>query len=130
MLRVPRRRTTSSYRRSIFLLVGAQGIYLLAVSIVFSFSSLVSKAAFSHDGFATLPLTILTISAALATLPVSTIMQKYGQRAGFVTGALCGAAGAAISTLTVLFLYAGVSTPEFKIVRAASLASLPRGGQS
>lgn len=97
-----RSKTASTFGRPLILLVGAQAIYLLAVSIVFSFSSIVSKTAFGQDRLSTLPLTILTISAALAILPVSTIIQKYGPRAGFVTGALSGAAGAATCAWAII----------------------------
>lgn len=97
-----RSKTAPSFGRSIPILVGAQGIYILAVSIVFSFSSIVSTTAFGQDRFSTLPLTILTISAALTIFPVSTIIQKYGQRAGFVTGTLSGAVGAATCAWAII----------------------------
>lgn len=88
--------------RPILVLVGAQSLYLLALSVVFSFSSIVSRTTFAQAAFPTLPLTVLTISAALATFPFARVMMKYGLRTGLVAGAAAGASGAAICAWSIL----------------------------
>lgn len=79
--------TTTSPSRPILVLVGAQSLYLLALSVVFSFSSIVSRTTFGQAAFPTLPLTVLTISAALATFPFARVIMKYRLRTGLVAGA-------------------------------------------
>jgi len=52
---------------------------------------------------ATLPATMMWIGTASATLPASFLMRRIGRRAGFMIGAVIGAAGALIATLAILY---------------------------
>lgn len=52
---------------------------------------------------ATVPITTFIIGSALTTIPAAFLMRKVGRRAGFVAGALVGAAGSLAATATIAF---------------------------
>jgi MFS family permease len=98
--------------------------------------SLAGYALASNKALATLPSTMSVIGTALSTIPASLLMKRVGRRAGFVVGALCGAAGGLISVsamaygqfwlLTAAALLLGVSVAFAQQYRfAAAETSLP-----
>lgn len=77
-------------------LVLAQGLNVLAVTVVLTFSTLAARDDLGQRGLALLPVTILAVAAALATFPAAGVMLRWGERAVLVGGAAFGAAGAAL----------------------------------
>lgn len=54
-----------------------------------------------QKGLATLPIALTVVGTALTTVPASLLMQRAGRRAGFVLGALIGAAGGLLSAWAI-----------------------------
>ena len=86
----------SRARRNVLVLVAAQAVLGAQLPMIFVVAGLAGQGLASNPCWATLPITMMVVGSMLAAQPLSALMQRYGRRAGFVTGALAGAAGAAI----------------------------------
>jgi MFS family permease len=65
-------------------------------SLVLTVTALAGQGLASDKGLATLPIALQFIATTVTTIPASYLMRRFGRRAGFVSGALAGAAGAGI----------------------------------
>jgi len=104
----------SRARRNVVVLVAAQAFLGAQMPMIFTIGGLAGQSLATNPCLATLPISLIVMGSMLAATPVAGIMQKYGRRAGFILGALAGAAGAAVSA-TGLFL------SSFPIFLAGSL---------
>ncbi|MEO5620486.1 MAG: MFS transporter [Cypionkella sp.] len=89
-------------RRNVAVLVAAQAILGAQMPMIFTFGGLAGQSLASNPCFATLPISMIVLGSMLTATPLSALMQRYGRRAGFVTGALGGALGAGISAYGLL----------------------------
>lgn len=105
-------------RRNMWVLIAAQAILGAQMPLIFTVGGLAGSTLAPNACWATLPISLTVIGSMLWAQPLSTLMQRHGRRAGFVAGALAGAAGAALASWG---LYSG----SFMIF---CLASLLTGG--
>ncbi|HRK42274.1 MAG TPA: MFS transporter [Gemmobacter sp.] len=105
-------------RRNMWVLIAAQAILGAQMPLIFTVGGLAGSTLAPNACWATLPISLTVIGSMLWAQPLSALMQRHGRRAGFVAGAIAGAAGA---TLASWGLYSG----SFLIF---SLASLLTGG--
>lgn len=103
----------TSMKRNVILLALCQAMLITAMSLQISVSALVGQA-IAGPALATIPLGLLFLGNMLTTFPASFYMKRFGRRAGFMTGALLGMAGA------VLAVYA-VAQQHFMLFCAANL---------
>ena len=83
-------------KRNLLVLVAAQAILGAQMPMIFTIAGLAGQSLAPNACWATLPITFTVIGSMLTATPISALMQRHGRRAGFVVGALGGAAGAAI----------------------------------
>lgn len=78
-------------KRNVLLLATAQALFQTAGVLVMTLSGLVGLQLAPEPGLATLPIALMMVASALATIPASLFMQRHGRRAGFLVGAALGA---------------------------------------
>jgi len=91
----------ASQRRTAFLLATCQACFLSASSIGTAASALVGIALAPTPMLATLPYSLIPLTNATVTVPMSFLMARVGRRAGFSLGALLGGIGGAISAMAI-----------------------------
>ncbi|GIL05683.1 MAG: MFS transporter [Betaproteobacteria bacterium] len=106
----------ASAQRQIALLIACQALlYVNNVALVAA-NGLAGLALAPTALLATLPVTAYFVGAALATMPASLAMGRFGHRAGFMFGAAAGATGAAIAAAAVLAgSFAGLCAGSFAL---------------
>ena len=85
-------------KRNVAVLVAATAFLGAQMPLIFTIGGLAGQSLASNPCFATLPISMIVLGSMLAAQPLSGLMQRYGRRAGFFTGALCGAIGAGIAS--------------------------------
>lgn len=105
-------------RRNMWVLIAAQAVLGAQMPVIFTIGGLAGSQLAGNPCWATLPISLTVIGSMLWAQPLSAIMQRWGRRAGFVTGALAGAAGAVLAAW-------GLHIGSFALF---SLASLLTGG--
>ncbi len=90
-------------RRNVAVLVGAQAILGAQMPILFVIGGLVGNTLAPNPCLATLPISLIVFGSMTTAPWLSPFMQTHGRRAGFVIGAFCGALGAAIAALGLLW---------------------------
>lgn len=88
-------------RRNILLLAISQALYSSCVITVFTTAGLVGLMLAPDKSLATVPVTSFVAGAALSTIPVSMLMQRFGRRPVFMTGALMSILGAGLSVYAI-----------------------------
>lgn len=83
-------------RRNVWVLIAAQAILGAQMPMIFTIAGLAGQSLASNACWATLSISIMVVGSMLSATPLSSIMQKYGRRAGFLVGTASGALGAAI----------------------------------
>lgn len=83
-------------KRTILILVLAQAFIGAQMPMIFTIGGLAGQSLASNPCFATLPISLIVLGSMLSATPMSSIMQKYGRRAGFMVGAGAGTIGALI----------------------------------
>jgi len=91
----------ASGRRNAWILALCQGLFICAISIDLTLTGLTGYQLAPDKSLATLPFALITVAGAIVTWLASMVLQRYGRRAGFVLGALAGAAGGGISVWAV-----------------------------
>lgn len=86
----------STAKRNIIFLVIAQAFLGAQMPMIFTIGGLAGQSLASNICFATLPISMIVLGSMLTATPMSSIMQKYGRRAGFWVGTLGGSIGGAI----------------------------------
>lgn len=85
-----------SAKRNVFFLVLAQAFLGSQMPMIFVLGGLAGQSLASNPCYATLPISMIVLSSMLSANPLSAIMQRFGRRAGFLTGAAGGAIGGMI----------------------------------
>ncbi|QDI75815.1 MULTISPECIES: MFS transporter [Leisingera] len=80
-------------KKNVAILVLAQAILGSQMPMIFTIGGLAGQSLASNPCFATLPISLIVGGSMLAATPISAIMQRWGRRAGFFTGAAFGAIG-------------------------------------
>lgn len=80
-------------KKNVAILVLAQAILGAQMPMIFIVGGLAGQSLASNPCFATLPISLIVGGSMLAATPISAIMQRWGRRAGFFTGAAFGALG-------------------------------------
>jgi MFS family permease len=86
---------------AVILLAACQALSMSSSSLMISTSPLIGSVLAPDKSLATLPFSLQLIATALATIPASLVMARYGRRAGFILFALIGSFGNAIATLAI-----------------------------
>ncbi len=88
--------------RNVIVLVLAQALLGAQMPMIFTIGGLAGQSLAANPCWATLPISLIVLGSMLAATPLSSIMQKYGRRAGFFVGAAGGTIGAAIGAYGLL----------------------------
>lgn len=89
-------------RRNVSLLALCQGYAQTSVTVVITVSALAGAVIAEDKALATLPHAFMWAATALAALPASMLMERFGRRAGFAGGSLLGLAGCGLCALGIL----------------------------
>ena len=92
---------TSAMRRQVLTLAGAQAIFQTASTLVMTVGGLAGANLADSPSLATLPIATMFLGTAVSTFPASLWMTRVGRRAGFVLGALLGAAGGVLAAVGI-----------------------------
>ncbi len=103
-------------RRNVALLVVAQATLGAQLPMLFVVGGLAGQMLSPIACLATLPISLIVLGSMLTATPISALMQRHGRRAGFWTGTVAGAAGAAVSA-------AGLYWASFAVFLLGSLLS-------
>lgn len=95
--------STKGYRRNLSLLAICQAMSVSSNALVYTVGSLVGYTLTSNKALATLPIAILVIGQALATIPAAQISRLFGRKGSFTLGTLLGATGGAIGAAGIYF---------------------------
>ena len=83
--------------RNVLLLATSQALALSAIVLSMTLAALLGAALAPDKGLATLPIAIMVVGTALASIPASLLMRRLGRRTGFLIGATLGIAGSALA---------------------------------
>ncbi|NIZ10807.1 MFS transporter [Pseudooceanicola sp. HF7] len=87
----------SRARRNVIVLVMAQAILGAQMPMMFTIGGLAGQSLAPNPCLATLPISLIVLGSMLAATPMSALMQRFGRRAGFLTGAGFGATGTVVA---------------------------------
>ena len=82
-------------RRNVGLLSSCFALAVTANAMLGTVLALVGHSLADDKALATVPMALMWLGTALATVPASFLMRRVGRRAGFMTGAVIGMVGAA-----------------------------------
>lgn len=80
-------------RRNVLLLAFSQALMLSAIVMSMALGAVLGGVIAPDKGLATLPIAVMVIGTAIATLPAAMLMCRFGRRIGFLIGAILGLAG-------------------------------------
>ena len=80
-------------RSNILILALSQALMLSAIVLSMALAAILGGMLAPDKGLATLPIAVMVIGTAIASLPASMLMRRHGRRPGFMIGALLGIAG-------------------------------------
>ncbi|MFN3605965.1 MAG: MFS transporter [Cypionkella sp.] len=89
----------STARRNVAVLVAAQAILGAQMPMIFTIAGLAGQSLAANACWATLPISAMVVGSMLTATPLSSLMARYGRRAGFVVGSLGGGLGAVIGAM-------------------------------
>lgn len=72
-----------SYRGNVLILATSQAFMLSAIVMSMALGALLGGALAPDKGFATIPIAVMVIGTAIASLPAAILMRKHGRRVGF-----------------------------------------------
>jgi MFS family permease len=81
---------SSTEKRTVLILAGAQALFQTASVLVMTLSGLVGLQMATVKSLATLPIAMMMVAAAAMMIPASMLMQRYGRKSGFMLGTLFG----------------------------------------
>ena len=93
----------SSPRRTVVILILAQALLGAQMPMLFTIAGLAGQSLASNICFATMPISMIVIGSMCAATPISSVMQKYGRRAGFWIGTAGGAIGGLIGAIALYY---------------------------
>jgi len=83
-------------RRNVAVLVIVQAVLGSQMPMIFVVGGLAGQTLASNICFATLPISLIVLGSMLSATPMSSLMHRFGRKAGFFVGAFGGALGAAV----------------------------------
>ncbi len=89
-------------KRNVAILAYAQAVLGSQMSIHIILGGLAGAHLANDASFATLPISIMVLVTMFTAPAASLLMGRFGRRAGFLTGALCGAIGGALSAWALM----------------------------
>lgn len=89
-------------RRNVLLLAVSQALMLSAVVMTVALGAILGGELAPDKGFATLPIAVMVIGTAIASLPAAMLMRRFGRRTGFLIGAALGLAGSLLCAFALL----------------------------
>jgi predicted MFS family arabinose efflux permease len=90
-----------AWRRNVPLLAASQALMLSAIVLSMTLGAVLGAALSPDKGLATLPIALMVVGTAVASLPAAATMRRHGRRAGFLLGAALGAMGSAACALAL-----------------------------
>jgi MFS family permease len=88
-------------RVNILILALSQALMLSAIVLSMALAAILGGMLAPDRGLATLPVAAMVVGTAIASLPASWLMRRYGRRPGFLIGALLGIGGSLLSALAL-----------------------------
>ena len=88
-------------RRNVLLLALSQALMLSAIVMSVALGAMLGSILAPDKGLATLPIAMMVIGTAIASLPAAILMRHYGRRAGFLIGAALGLSGSLLCALAL-----------------------------
>src|SRR3546814_2352818 len=89
--------SSAGERRTVFILASCQALFQIASVLIATVGSLAGALLAPEPSLATLPLAAVTVGTALATVPASLLMGRWGRRPGFLLGTAFGVTGGAMA---------------------------------
>ncbi len=86
-------------RRNVVVLILAQAILGAQMPMIFTVGGLAGQMLSPNPCWATLPISMIVLGSMLTATPLSSLMGRFGRRAGFWIGTSGGAAGGAVGAL-------------------------------
>ena len=116
-------------KRNVLLLSISQAVMITCTFLMLTSSALVGRSLAENKALATLPFAMLFLSQMLTTVPASFYMGSVGRRLGFMTSALFGLAGAAVTTVAIFhgsfILFSSGAVQHAQGWQVVNLAVLP-----
>jgi MFS family permease len=88
-------------RRNVLLLAFSQALMLSAIVMSMALGAILGGVLASDKGFATLPIAVMVIGTAIASVPAALLMRRFGRRTGFLIGASLGLLGSLLCALSL-----------------------------
>lgn len=89
-------------RRNVLLLAFSQALMLSAVVMSMALGAILGSVLAPDKSYATLPIAVMVIGTAIASLPASILMRRFGRRTGFLIGVGLGLGGSLLSAFALL----------------------------
>ncbi len=90
-------------RRNVAVLVTVQAVLGSQMPMIFVVGGLAGQTLASNICFATLPISLIVLGSMLSATPMSSLMHRFGRKAGFFVGAFGGALGAAVGAVGLYY---------------------------
>ena len=101
-------------RGNLWLLVAAHGLLSGQLAVHMILGGLAGALLAERPEYATLPISAMIVATMVVTAPLSLFMQRFGRRAGFLLGAVSGAAGGSLCAYAL-------AVGSFQLLLAGSL---------
>lgn len=88
-------------RRNVVLLACSQAAMLTTIVMSMAVAAILGAALAPDKGLATLPIAVMVVGTAIASLPAAIIMRRHGRRPGFAIGASLGVAGSLLAAFAL-----------------------------
>lgn len=98
----PIRAEMNRERRVILSLAASQALQQTAAVLIVTVGGLAGLQLAPKRSLATLPIASIALGTALATIPASLLMGRFGRKPGFLLGALLGAVGGVVAALALI----------------------------
>lgn len=89
-------------RNNLWVLIGMQAFSMTAMPMMILIGGIIGAQLAPNPQWATMPVAALVVGTAFSTLPASFLMQRWGRKAGFLTGNLVAIGGAFVGSTAVL----------------------------
>ena len=88
-------------QRNVLLLAISQALMLSAIVMSMALGAILGNTLAPDKSLATLPIALMVIGTALASLPAALLMRRTGRRVGFLLGTLLGVSGSLVSAFAL-----------------------------
>lgn len=88
-------------RRNVLLMAFSQALMITVIVMSVTLGAILGGILAPDKGLATLPIAMMVIGTAIASLPAALLMRHFGRRAGFFLGAVLGVSGSLLCALAL-----------------------------